>query len=171
MAPPIKFFFTNWTSPNLKYTKWLAFSIGFGSTHRFLARRGSKYFFILWRSFFALLKPKTGRTLQYFSTWSCKSMSWFVCVCKNCVVLYRSSSPLTHPCSISNTGFLWQRRRLRTEKVWLSLQFILVSIAKRFDIICALLIVANLSRASTNDSNRALGMELHKKIGSSINSH
>ena len=118
-------------------------------------------------SHFALLKPKTARTLQYLSKWSCKTISSYFCVWKNCVDISCCSRSI-HSSWNSNTVSLRHRRWLRAEKMWLILLFTLVWTFKNFSFICALLCVGNPSIASTIDSTKSSRLELHEKIDCSI---
>ena len=110
----------------------------------------------------------TGITLQYSSQWSCKQISWFFFLCKICVDTSCSSSSSIHPCWNSNSDSLRQRRWLGAEKTWLSFLCTPVSLSKNFNSICTLLCVANPPKASTNDSTKDPGLDLHEKIGCSI---
>ena len=62
---PRKFIISNTLiSPNLKEMNWFAFLMTVGSMPRSLTIMGSEKELIKLKSYFALLKPNTGKTLQ-----------------------------------------------------------------------------------------------------------
>ena len=107
---------SSWTSPNFKETNCLPFFKTVGSSSRSFTRIGNRYDLIRLLPYFALLNPKTGKTLQYRSKCSCVSINWIFCICRNCVVKSFSSSSTIQ----SSTKFDTLAARLR---LWLLFQF------------------------------------------------
>ena len=86
-----------------------------------------------------------------------ENICWFFCVHINCVDTSCSSSS-KYPSSISINGLLWQRNWWRKEKHGLSLFITLLWNCKIINFIWPLLLVANPSRASLNDSTKCFAI-------------
>ena len=128
---------------------------------RSLTRNDNKQDFIRLRSYFALLKPRIGKTLQLRSQCYCRSINCFFWIRKNRVGVEISLSQSSKSaCSLQ----LW--RWVSFSKMLPSLIFIVVSKSRNKFYIIALLWRAKFSRAPIKEVTRWWGSELDRKIGS-----
>ena len=168
VATPRKFIMSsNWLSPNQKETNWLALFITVGSISRSFTRIGNKYDLIRFISFFALLNPMAGETLEKRSKWFCKSNKWFFCICRNCVDKSFSSSTI-QSCTKFDTLSARFRLWLSCSSIAHSYILFAVSASMEFNFVWALLWVANPLRAVVKDGMRSWGLALQRKVGSRI---
>ena len=131
-------------------------------------RSGSKEVLITLGSFFALLKPNTGKILQYRSKSSCSSNSWFFLICTTWLEVQFLFSLLS-----------WFMSKLLTysRRLWPWVSFskhlpssflIVVPVLRKKSFICALHRDARPSSAPRKDETRWSGSELKRNIGSSV---
>ena len=144
---------------------WFAFLMIVGSMSHSLTRMSSKYDLIRLRSYFALLKPNTGETLQWRSRVSGRSTNSFFYNCKNWVEAQVSLSQSSW--LMSNLAFSrWIWRRVRFSKMLPSLVFIVVLISGNKFFIFVLFWESNFSRAPIKDAARWRRSESQRESGS-----